>query len=122
MLLVNGNDAIYVDITLCTGWSDSKDWLVEKCSVVSVIGYVEYRHSQVRVRSFHVPRWVGLRLITGQKNVSLDVPKHMQNPVTIIQDVQVQALMIIPSGDVDVRAWNETVAHMEQLGRTINKG
>lgn len=48
MLLVNEEDGILVDISLCTGQAESKDWLVEKRVIVSVIGYLERGRVQVR--------------------------------------------------------------------------
>lgn len=41
MLLMNEQDAILVDISLCTGHTESKEWLTEKRAIVGVIGYVE---------------------------------------------------------------------------------
>lgn len=48
MLLMNEKDAILVDISLCTGHTESKEWLTEKRAIVSVIGYVEREPSRVR--------------------------------------------------------------------------
>lgn len=48
MLLMNDEDAILVDISLCTGHAESKDWLTEKRTIVSVIGYVEREPIRVR--------------------------------------------------------------------------
>lgn len=51
----------------------------------------------------------------------LDVPKLLRDSVTIMPGVQLQALMVVPSGDVDLRVWNATVAHLEKRGHHVTE-
>lgn len=94
MLLENEGLAIAVDISLCLSSGGSLPWLVEARSVVTVFAYLE-RPPQSAPRSPALPSRIP--------------------PPTMIPRLQLQAILVLHSPDLDMRLWNETVTEMETI-------
>ncbi len=114
IMIYDGEDALFVDMSLCLdAWKRSL-WLRESRSVVMALGYLELSsvsHAELRLVKILTHSGVGLQKALPLPLLHAHAPLVDVNPHLVLR-----AVIVEEARDLDLALWNHAIQAQEQAG------